>query len=87
MYRVGLLERSVVQLNFGVCHLVTGTPVGTVLTVPVRTSMNCISSEEERCKTAPENLSPVSQEPGFGIPEVLAKPVSWGGSHAMAQMA
>lgn len=38
MYWVGLLERSVVQLNSGVCHLVTSTPFGTVLTVPMRTT-------------------------------------------------
>lgn len=45
------------------------------------------SSEEERFKTAVENLSPTGQEPGFGVPKVPAKPVPWGGSHAMAQMA
>lgn len=38
-------------------------------------SLNELSSEEERFKTALENLLPMGQELGFGVPKVPAKPV------------
>lgn len=82
------METLAVELNSGICFLISGTTFCTFLTVPVRaTRLNPVagraprkwSSEEERVETALENLSPVGQEPGSGVPKVPAKPGPWGG--------